>query len=148
MDSARWVRVEHEHFIPLAPSALCDVLRAELQGTKAEKDVKRFTTIVQLLEMLIRMQYYPLTETLKRSYDIFDPARAAHSTVQLSPDEIKAREGTAHAAGLPARGTSRDALSLTHTHAYPTEEFLASFLTVMQRANFTLLSAQGARKIE
>jgi len=113
MDSARWVRVEHEHFIPLAPSALCDVLRAELQGTKAEKDVKRFTTIVQLLEMLIRMQYYPLTETLKRSYDIFDPARAAHSTVQLSPDEIKAREGTAQAAGLPARGTSRDALSLT-----------------------------------
>jgi len=36
----------------------------------------------------------------------------------------------------------------SHSHAYPTEEFLASFLTVMQRANFTLLSAQGARKIE
>jgi hypothetical protein len=91
-DQARWVRVEHEHFIPLTPAFLHSTLRKQILATRSEKDAKRFATIMQLLEMLIKIQYHPLSETLKTSYDVFDP-NTLSTGVELTTDEIQQKEG-------------------------------------------------------
>eukprot|EP01095_Lingulamoeba_sp_RSL-Kostka_P014256 TRINITY_DN6167_c0_g2_i1.p2 TRINITY_DN6167_c0_g2~~TRINITY_DN6167_c0_g2_i1.p2 ORF type:complete len:150 (-),score=47.70 TRINITY_DN6167_c0_g2_i1:682-1131(-) len=86
-DFTKWMEIEPEHYIPIPPNKLIEVLVEDVEI----EDRPYFLQICKILQLLIQQKYHSTSEKLKESYAIFDPENKDHK-YEISKTEIKKQE--------------------------------------------------------